>query len=483
MRVLLLNPPHKFKISRDSRWPEATKSDTFYYPFWLSYSAGILLENNHEALLIDAIAKELSFDEAIREIKEFKTELLVMETVTPTVLSDIRFLEKLKGEFPKIKTALVGTHVSALPEETLKLSNSIDFIARHEYEYTVLDLANTLEKKGDLKKVDGIYYKIGKKIIHNRNREFIKNLDELPFVSKIYKKFLDIKDYRYALAQHPMMQIWSSRGCPNRCTFCQIPQTLMSRTFRARSPENFVEELEWIKNNLPEIKEIFIEDDTFTTDKERVEKICDLIIKKKLKITWSANVRADLSYDLMKKMKEAGCRMIIVGYESGNQKILNNIKKGITTKMAKKFTKDAKRAGLKIFGCFMIGLPGDTKKTVEETFEYAKELNPDMAFFQQAVPFPGTELYAWVKENNYLVAKNWDDWLDENGQLNCIISYPWLTNKEIRQLRDRFTIRFYLSPKHLIEEFTKNLNFSEQVRLMKARTDYIKYLIRGKVKK
>ncbi|NCS71525.1 MAG: radical SAM protein, partial [Candidatus Aenigmarchaeota archaeon] len=211
--------------------------------------------------------------------------------------------------------------------------------------------------------------------------------------------------------------------------------------------------------------------------------ICDLIIKKKLKITWSANVRADLSYDLMKKMKEAGCRMIIVGYESGNQKILNNIKKGITTKMAKKFTKDAKRAGLKIFGCFMIGLPGDTKKTVEETFEYAKELNPDMAFFQQAVPFPGTELYAWVKENNYLVAKNWDDWLDENGQLNCIISYPWLTNKEIRQLRDRFTIRFYLSPKHLIEEFTKNLNFSEQVRLMKARTDYIKYLIRGKVKK
>ena len=134
MRVLLLNPPHKFKISRDSRWPEATKSDTFYYPFWLSYSAGILLENNHEALLIDAIAKELSFDEAIREIKEFKTELLVMETVTPTVLSDIRFLEKLKGEFPKIKTALVGTHVSALPEETLKLSNSIDFIARHEYE-------------------------------------------------------------------------------------------------------------------------------------------------------------------------------------------------------------------------------------------------------------------------------------------------------------------------------------------------------------
>jgi radical SAM superfamily enzyme YgiQ (UPF0313 family) len=255
----------------------------------------------------------------------------------------------------------------------------------------------------------------------------------------------------------------------------------MDRNFRARSPKNFVDELEWIEQNLPEIKEIFIEDDTFTTDKKRVEKICDLIQERGLHITWSANVRADLSYDLMEKMKRAGCRMLIVGYESGNQKILNNIKKGITLGMAEKFTENAKKIGLKIFGCSMVGLPGDTKRTIEETFEYAKKLNPDMAFFQQAVPFPGTELYEWVKSNDYLVAEDWVDWLDENGQLDCIISYPWLTNKEIRQFRDKFTLRFYLSPRHLWEEFRRNLTFSEQIRLMKARIDYIKYLVKGKV--
>ncbi len=483
MKVLVLNPPFKFRISRDSRWPEFTKTGTLYYPFWLSYCAGVLLENNHEVLLIDAIAKDWGVEKTIREIKGFNPELLVMETVTPTIYNDIKFVEELKKKMPRMKTVLVGTHVSALPEETLKLSKSIDFIVRREYDYTILELANTLEKNKDVKNIEGISYRKGNEIIHNKDREFIQNLDELPFISKVYKKFLNIRDYRYALAQHPMIQIWSSRGCPNRCTFCQIPQTFMSRTFRARSPENFVEELEWIKKNLPEVKEVFIEDDTFTTDKERVEKICYLIIKKKLKITWSANVRADLSYDLMKKMKEAGCRMLIVGYESGNQKILNNIKKGITLEMAEEFTKNAKKTGLKIFGCFMIGLPGDTKKTVNETFEYAKKLNPDMAFFQQAVPFPGTELYNWVKENDYLTVKDWSDWLDDNGQLDCIISYPWLTNKEIRGLRDKFTIQFYLSPKHLWEEFKRNLSLSEQVRLMKARFDYLKYLIKGGMKR
>jgi radical SAM superfamily enzyme YgiQ (UPF0313 family) len=221
-----------------------------------------------------------------------------------------------------------------------------------------------------------------------------------------------------------MIQIWSSRGCPNYCTFCQLPQSFDGRIFRPRSPENFVDELEWIKNNMPQIREVFIEDDTFTIDKERVQKICDLIIERKLKITWSVNVRADLEYGLMKKMKDAGCRMLIVGYESGNQQLLNNVKKGITLVQAERFTEAAKRAGLKIFGCFMIGLPGETRETIYKTLNFAKKLNPDMAFFQQAVPFPGTEFYEWCKKNGYLTAKNWNEWLDKNGQLDFIVTYP-----------------------------------------------------------
>jgi radical SAM superfamily enzyme YgiQ (UPF0313 family) len=475
MKILLLNPPFKFKISRESRWPEFTKSGTLYYPFWLAHATGVLMKTKHKPLLLDAVAKKWNTSETIKEIIKFKPDMIVIETTTPSITSDIKFIEEIKNNID-VKIVLVGTHVSALPEETLKMSNSIDFVARREYDYTIPDLADCLENKGDLKNVLGISYRKNKKIIHNKDRPLIKNLDSLPFVSKVYKKFLDIEDYRYALARHPMIQIWSSRGCPNMCTFCQFPQTLSGRMFRTRSPENFVDELEWIERNLPQVKEVFIEDDTFSTDKKRVLEICDLIKKRDLDIVWSCNVRADVPFLVLKNMKEAGCRMLIVGYESGNNEILRNIKKGINTKQAKKFTEDAKKIGLKIFGCFMIGLPGDTKKTIEQTFQFAKELNPDMVFFQQAVPFPGTEFYEWCKRKGYLTIEQWDEWLDKNGQLASVVSYPNLTNTEIKKLRDDLTIKFYKSPKWIFQTLVRNNNPNEIIRLLKAAKDYLLYL-------
>jgi len=477
MRILLLNPPFRFKLSRDSRWPELTKSGTVYYPFWLAYATGVLMNTKHEPLLIDAVAKNWGISKTIDEIVKFNPDLLVVETTTPSISSDLKFVEELKKRF-NVEVVLVGTHVSALPEETLKMVDSVDFIARREYDYTILELADFLENGKDLKGVLGISYKKNKKIIHNRDRLFIKNLDALPFVSKVYKKFLNVEDYRYSLARHPMIQIWSSRGCPNMCTFCQLPQTFSGRLFRTRSPENFVNELEWIKENLPQIKEIFIEDDTFSIDKKRVMRICELIKERNLDLPWSCNARADIPFDVLKNMKEAGCRMLIIGYESGNDEILGNIKKGMTTKQAKKFTINAKKLGVRIFGCFMIGLPGETKKTVEQTFQFAKELNPDMVFFQQAVPFPGTEFYEWCKRNGYLLTKNWDDWLDKNGQLASIVSYPNLTNEEIKKLRDELMIRFYSSPKWMAQTLLHNMNPDEIVRLTNAAKDYLSYLLK-----
>jgi len=477
MRILLLNPPFRFKLSRDSRWPELTKSGTLYYPFWLSYVTGVLMETKHEPLLIDAVAKGWDEQKTINEIIKFDPSLLVIETTTPSITKDLKFVEELKKNLD-VKVVLVGTHVSALPEETLKMTDTVDFIARKEYDYTIPEIADCLENGKGLRKVPGISYKKNKKIFHNRDRPYIENLDALPFVSKVYKKFLDVEDYRYALARHPMIQIWSSRGCPNMCTFCQLPQTFSGRIFRTRSPENFVDELEWIKENLSQIKEIFIEDDTFSVDKKRVMRICELIKQRNLDLVWSCNARADIPFDVLKNMKEAGCRMLIIGYESGNNDILRNIKKGMTTEQAKKFTRDAKKLGLKIFGCFMIGLPGDTKKTVEQTFQFAKKLNPDMVFFQQAVPFPGTEFYEWCKKNSYLVVKNWDEWLDENGQLAHIVSYPNLTNKEIKRLRDELMIRFYSSPRWMAQNILHNMDPDEIVRLANAAKDYLSYLLK-----
>ena len=477
MRVIFLNPPFEFKISKESRWPEYTKSGTLYYPYWLAYAAGLMMKKSeHEVLLLDAIAKGWDFNKTIQKIEAFKPDLVVIETTTPTFNNDLRFIKFLKERF-KCKICLTGTHVSTLPEDSFKSSNEIDFIARREYDYTILDLASTLEKNGNLKNVLGISYKRGKKIIHNPNRPLIQDLDSLPFVSKVYKKFLNIYDYRYALARYPMIQIWSSRGCPNMCTFCLYPQVFSGRIFRARSPKNFVAELEWIKENLPQVKEIFIEDDTFTVDKKRVLEICKLIKEKNLDVVWSANARADIPYDVLKEMKKAGCRMLIIGYESGNQQILNNIKKGVLISRAIKFTSDAKKLGIKIFGCFMLGLPGETKETIKQTFNFAKKINPDMAFFQQAVPFPGTEFYDWVKTKGYLIAKNWNDWLDESGRLNFIVSYPELTTEDIKNMREELTIKFYSSPKWIAQAVLHNLHPDEMIRIATTAKNYLKFLL------
>jgi len=482
MRILLVNPPFKFKLSRASRWPEFTKSGTLYYPIWLAYAAGVLMKKGHNVLLLDALAKGWDFEETLIKIKEFKPDLVVVDSSTPSINNDVQFVDDVKKNLPNVKIVLVGTHPSALPEETFAMSASIDFIARHEYDYTLRDLATAIENKKGLQKILGLSYREFSHVYNNPDRSLIQNLDELPFVSEVYKKFLDAGDYRYALARHPMIQVMSSRGCPNMCTFCSLPQTFMGRKFRARSPENFVGELEWIAKNMPEIKEIFIEDDTFTVSKQRVLDICDLIDQRHLNIVWSVNARADIPFDVLKRMKEAGCRMLIVGYESGSDEILKNIKKGMTVKLAAIFTRNAKRAGLKIFGCFMIGLPGDNKETIDQTFKFAKKLNPDMVFFQQAVPFPGTEFYEWVKSNRFLTSNKWSDWLDDQGRLNYLVSYPDLSNHEMRELRDKLMIKFYSSPKWIAQAIRHNLHPSEMARLAVAAKHYTTYLA-GSAKK
>ncbi|MBS3055463.1 MAG: radical SAM protein [Candidatus Aenigmarchaeota archaeon] len=481
MKVMLLNPPAQVKVSKDSRWPEYTKSGTLYYPFWLAYATSVLMEDKrHKPLLLDSIAKEIDFEETIKMAKKFGPDLLVVDTSTPTIYKDVEFVEMLKKEIPDVKVMLAGRHVTALPTESLKMSPAIDMVARQEFDYTVLDVANTLENGGHLKDVTGISFKENGEVIHNAPRMLEQNLDKIPFVSKAYKEFLDVKDYRYALAKYPMLQIWSSRGCPAHCTFCDYPQVFTMHTFRMRSPKNVVDEMQWIHENLPNVKEIFLEDDTFTINRERVLEICKLIKERGLELTWSCNARANLDYELLKVMHDAGARIMIVGYESGNQNVLNKIKKGILISQAGKFTRAAQKAGLKIFGCFMIGLPGDTEESVWETFQHARRMNPDMVFFQQAVPFPGTEFYAWAKANGYLITEDYRQWLDENGRLRCLVNYPWLPAEKIDQLRETLMVKYYFNPKHMFYTLMRNLHPHEFIRVVRYARDYLTYLLTKK---
>jgi radical SAM superfamily enzyme YgiQ (UPF0313 family) len=480
MRIVFVNPPFRFRISRASRWPEHTKSGTLYYPFWLAYAAGYAEQAGHEVLLLDAIPNGWSNEETIRRILEFRPSLVVMDTSLPSIKSDAEFAAKLKSVNINVKICLVGTFPSARPEYVMGLSDAIDFVARKEYDVTIADLANALDKTGDASTVLGITHRKNGSIIGTPDRMPMDDLDVLPFVSKVYKKFLNPQHYRYALARHPMIQIMSARGCPSQCVFCNVPQTFMSRSFRMRSAANLVDEMRWIKENMPEIKEIFIEDDTMTVNKDRILEICRLIKERGLKVVWSANARTDIPRDVLKEMKEAGCRMLIVGYESGNQQILNNVKKGITIEQAEKFTKDAKEVGIKIFGCFMIGLPGDTRETIRETIDWAKRLKPDMIQIEQIVPFPGTEFYDWAKQNGYLKSEDPDAWLDETGQLGYLIDYPDLPSEELRKMRDKLTLEFYTDPRQMFRILANNLHPREFARLVKASWDYFKYLLNKK---
>ena len=448
MKIYLLNPPFVHRYSRNSRWAARCRGGALYYPIWLSYTAGLLEKEGHNVRLVDSPAWNWDLENVKEDAKKFKPDLIVVESNFQSLTNDVMVTKGIRTEMDAV-SVLVGPPTSQFPEKIL--NDGIDIAARFEYDFTIRDIAKTIEEGKRFEHIKGISYKENGKVIHNPDREFItsKELDEIPFVSKVYKKHLNLKDYFLDHALYPMVQIFMGRGCPNQCTFCSWPKTLMGRKYRVRSIENVVDEFEYVANELPEVKEIFIEDDTFTINRKRIKEVCREIKRRRLKIIWSCNARADLDYESMKVLKKAGCRLLDVGYESGSDKILKNIKKGITTDDSRRFTKDTKRAGLMILADFVFGFPRETKETAEQTIRFAKEIKPNIVQFAVATPIPGTEFYNYVKENGFLLVDNLEQSLDENGFQKCIISYPDFTKEDIENYVDKALKEYYLSPSYI----------------------------------
>ncbi|WP_302298225.1 B12-binding domain-containing radical SAM protein [Phascolarctobacterium faecium] len=487
MKIFLVNPPFKTeygKFSRDQRSPAITKSGTLYYPTWLACATGVLEEAGYECKFLDCCAKLLNIEATIAIIKDFEPNIIVINTSTPSIYSDGEFAEKIKKVLPNTITVFVGTHPSALPEETLTKFPSVDIIARREYEYTLRELVKKLEANKDISSVLGISYRNGKnEIVNTADRPFIENLDELPFVSKVYKEHgVDPRDYFFAAAEFPMMMIFTGRGCPNNCFFCVYPQTFHGRmAYRLRSPENVVEEIEYILQNFPDLKSLGFEDDTFTADLERTKNICRLIIEKGLekKINWWVNARVTLDFDTMLLMKQAGCRLLIAGFESGNQQVLENMHKGIKVDWSKKYVENAKKAGLLIHGCFMVGNPGETPETMEETFQLALQLNTDTAQFFPLMVYPGTDAYKWARKNNYLVTEDYSKWISEDGLHNCVISLQGISNKELVEFCDKARKRYYIRANYIFSKIKQFITYpAERKRLFKAGKRFIKFLLK-----
>jgi len=485
MKIWVLNPPFLKRYSRPQRSPAVTKSGTIYFPIWLAYCVSVLEEAGHAVTFTDAPARGLDMNEIITQAERLQPELIIMDTSTPSIENDVLVAEQLKTILPQSYIVMVGTHVSALPEETLLKSGSIDAVARREYEYTVRDLASLLDRKGScdessLRDIAGLSFKSDGKVIHNPDRPYIEELDKLPWVSRTYKKHLRIRDYFNPNALYPMVTLITSRGCPFRCSFCVYPQTLTGRKYRFRSIEGVIGEMEFVVREFSEAKSIFFEDDTLTANKKRCVEFADTILERGIRIPWTANSRVDLDLETLLKIKAAGCRELCVGFESGDQNVLNTMRKGIKLERMFEFMKDARKAGILIHGCFMVGFPGETLESIEKTIELAIDLNPDTVQFYPVMVYPGTEAYEEYKEKGWLTAKNYEQWLTPEGLHNCVVRNETLSSSELVRLCDPGRRQFYLRPRYILHKvFQMILKPTEITRTAKAARIFFKHLLIG----
>ncbi len=394
-------------------------------------------------------------------------EFLVLFTSTPGFPGDIGLAKAIKAANPTIKIAFVGPHVSVLPEKSLRDCPAIDFVARKEFDYAVVDYA----KGKPLEEIAGISFLKDGKVVHNPDAPQIQDLDALPHVTDVYKRDLDVTRYNVPFLLNPYVSLYTTRGCPAQCTFCLWPQTLSGHPWRKRSTDDVAAEMAKVKAYWPEVKEFFFDDDTFNIQKARTIELCAKL--KPLGLTWSCTSRVTTDFETLKAMKEAGCRLLIVGYESGDQQILKNIKKGATVERARQFTKDCHKLGLVIHGDFIMGLPGETPETINNTIAFAKELDVETIQVSVAHAYPGTELYDYAVKNGFIVGDN--KMVDEGGHQLAHIEYPGLPADEILSAVHRFYDEYYFRPKAVFRILRKAaFDSNDRKRLYKEAKTFMK---------
>src|SRR5271169_2386433 len=433
MRTLFLHPPSfdGYDGGAGARYQMKREVRSFWYPTWLAQPAALV----EDSKLIDAPPHRLSFEDIAGEFKN--RDLVVMHTSTPSFKADVKTAEMIKALNPGIKIGFIGAKVAVEPEKRLIAGRAVDFVARNEFDFTIKEVADG-RNWSDIK---GLSYRNAEGVIvHNENREVLENMDALPWVTPVYKRDLKVENYFGGYLKHPYISFYTGRGCKSRCTFCLWPQTVGGHRYRVRSVEHVVAEMKWAKSAFPQVKEFFFDDDTLTDNLPRVEALARELGK--LGVTWSCNAKANVPRKTLEVMKANGLRLLLVGYESGNQKILHNIKKGMLIDVARRFTRDCHALGITIHGTFIMGLPGETRATIEETIRFATEINPHTIQVSLAAPYPGTFLYKQAVENGWLDAAN-AGLVDAHGVQIAPLHYPHLSHSEIFDSVETFYRRFY----------------------------------------
>jgi hopanoid biosynthesis associated radical SAM protein HpnJ len=442
MKTLFLQAPSfdGFDGGAGSRYQAKREIKSFWYPTWLAQPAALVPGSR----LLDAPADELTVDQTLAIAEQF--DLVIMHTSTPSFPTDAKFAELLKTRRPGILVGMVGAKVAVDAGGALQASDSIDFVAREEFDYTCKEVADGLP----FAQVQGISYRQADgAIVHNPGRPMIEDMDALPFVAPVYQRDLNIHNYFIGYLNYPYVSIYTGRGCRSRCTFCLWPQTVGGHRYRTRSPESVLAEVKWIKENMPEVKEIMFDDDTFTDFRPRAEEIARGLGK--LGVTWSCNAKANVPYSTLKVMKDNGLRLLLVGYESGDDQILLNIKKGLRTDIARRFSEDCHKLGIMVHGTFILGLPGETRETIAKTIAFAKEINPHTIQVSLAAPYPGTRLYEQAVENDWIAPNKVINLVNDKGIQLATISYPHLSKEEIYHGVEAFYKSFYFRPAKIWE--------------------------------
>ncbi|MGA2838901.1 MAG: hopanoid biosynthesis associated radical SAM protein HpnJ [Steroidobacteraceae bacterium] len=444
MRTLFLQAPSfdGFDGGAGSRYQAKREIKSFWFPTWLAQPAALVPNSR----VLDAPADELTVEASLKIARDY--DLVIMHTSTPSFPTDARFAEMLRQDNPNIKIGLVGAKTMVDPEGSLKAAAAVDFVCREEFDYTCQEVAEGLPLEG----IKGLSYRgADGRIVHNLPRAIIENMDELPFVAPVYKRDLKIENYFIGYLKHPYVSFYTGRGCRSKCTFCLWPQTVGGHRYRVRSAANVIAEVQWIKENMPEVEEIMFDDDTFTdtSNLPRVEEIASGMGK--LGMTWSCNAKANVPYKTLKVMKDNGLRLLLVGYESGDDQILHNIKKGLRTDIARRFSSDCRKLGILVHGTFILGLPGETKETIDKTIKFAKEINPHTIQVSLAAPYPGTTLYKQAVDNGWLQENEAVNLVNDKGVQLAAISYPHLSKEEIFHSMEVFYKEFYFRPNKIWE--------------------------------
>ncbi len=442
MRSLFMQAPSfdGYDGGAGARYQMKREVRSFWYPTWLAQPAAMV----DGSRLIDAPAHNQSWDDIKHEVDD--KELIVLHTSTPSFRQDVHTAELIRERNPKALIGLIGAKVAVEPEVAMKASTAIDFVCRNEFDFTVKEIA----EGRPLAEVEGITWRAPDgSIVANKDRAILTDMDALPMVSPIYKRDLTIEKYFGGYLKHPYVSFYTGRGCKSRCTFCLWPQTVGGHNYRVRSIANVIEEVKYVIREIPQTKEIFFDDDTLTDNGPRVEELAIALGelgfgKPGFPMSWSCNAKANVPRKTLEVMKANGCRLLLVGYESGNQKILHNIKKGLLVEVAKRFSKDCHELGIVVHGTFILGLPGETLETIEETIAFAKEVDPHTMQVSLAAPYPGTFLYKQAVENDWF--DGGDHLLTDGGTQIAQLSYPHLPASVIFDKVEEFYKRFYFRP-------------------------------------